>query len=30
MGQRREAFGKDASVPWSEENTVWMEQHLYV
>ncbi|GAB6425233.1 GrpB family protein [Bacillus luti] len=27
----REAFGrKDASVPWSEENTVWMEQHLYV
>ncbi|HHT7237354.1 MULTISPECIES: GrpB family protein [Bacillus] len=27
----REAFGrKDAFVPWSEENTVWMEQHLYV
>ncbi|KAB2439389.1 GrpB family protein [Bacillus luti] len=27
----REVFGrKDASVPWSEENTVWMEQHLYV
>ncbi|PEM51895.1 GrpB family protein [Bacillus wiedmannii] len=27
----REAFGrKDAFVPWSEENTVWMEHHLYV
>ncbi|PES97622.1 hypothetical protein CN491_06030 [Bacillus cereus] len=27
----REAFGrKDAFVPWSEENVVWMEQHLYV
>ncbi|HGH7181010.1 GrpB family protein [Bacillus cereus] len=27
----REAFGrKDASVPWNEENTGWMEQHLYV
>ncbi|WP_439021964.1 GrpB family protein [Bacillus thuringiensis] len=27
----REAFGrKDAFVPWNEENTVWMEQHLYV
>ncbi|MGZ7151514.1 GrpB family protein [Bacillus sp. BC08] len=27
----RETFGrKDAFVPWSEENTVWMEHHLYV
>ncbi|HDR7793706.1 TPA: GrpB family protein [Bacillus luti] len=27
----REAFGrKDAFVPWSEENTVWIEHHLYV
>ncbi|EJS70189.1 GrpB family protein [Bacillus cereus] len=27
----REAFGrKDAFVPWSEEHTVWMDQHLYV
>ncbi|MED2040026.1 GrpB family protein [Bacillus wiedmannii] len=27
----REAFGgKDAFVPWNEENTVWMEHHLYV
>ncbi|GAB6560231.1 GrpB family protein [Bacillus mobilis] len=27
----RETFGrKDAFVPWSEENTAWMEHHLYV
>ncbi|PFW57441.1 hypothetical protein COE58_07545 [Bacillus cereus] len=27
----REAFGrKDAFVPWNEEDTVWIEQHLYV
>ncbi|PGA98254.1 GrpB family protein [Bacillus toyonensis] len=27
----REAFGrKDAFVPWSEGNTVWMEHHVYV
>lgn len=27
----REAFGrKDAFVPWSGENPVWMEHHLYV
>ncbi|HDR7517328.1 GrpB family protein [Bacillus mobilis] len=27
----RDTFGrKDAFVPWSEENTVWMEHHLYV
>lgn len=27
----RETFDrKDAFIPWSEENTVWMEHHLYV